>query len=150
MTKEIIPIDLCDDIHDLGHAAVYLPWTRDLLKKLLYLYLLPLGTGLQKAQQFKWKVSAVDERPDSQEVFPQIPNVSLLKVVRNEKTTSENHLQEFDIRQLRLKAGDPMWNQGDVASIKAQNSEDNLKKTVRFETVIQVKEYDSGKKLFIQ
>lgn len=156
-STEIIPIGLCDDQHDLGHAAVYVPWTRDLFKRLLDLFPLAAGEELQEERQFKWKVNVVQESADTDRLFEQISYITQLPVVENERTTTKDHFQ--DVRYIKLDATGLEWTPGDVACIRAQNSDEDVKTLFELfnehqlnlhpDSVIQVKEYDSGKFKFI-
>lgn len=65
--KEILPIGLCDDQHDLGASVVYFPWISDLWTTLLNLCPLPNGLNILKEipQQCKWNVSIVDDNKEN-------------------------------------------------------------------------------------
>lgn len=57
--KEIVPIGLCDEQHDLGMSAVADPWMRSLWRELLKLSPLPNGlTVLDESPRiFRWKIN---------------------------------------------------------------------------------------------
>lgn len=155
--SEVLPIGLCDDQHDLGHAAVYVPWTRDFFKKILELFPLPVGSNLQEERQYKWRVSIVKKAAETDQVFEQIANISQLRVASNERTTTEDHFQ--DVRLIKLEAKELNWSPGDVACIRAQNSDETVRKLFELfaehqlglhpDTVIEIKEFDAGKEIFI-
>lgn len=65
--KEIVPIGLCDDQHDLGASGVYFPWISGMWKKLLDIYPLPEGLHILKSipQQYKCNVSIVDDNKEN-------------------------------------------------------------------------------------
>lgn len=77
--REIVPIGLCDDQHDLGASGVYFPWISDMWKKLLDICPLPDGLKVLTTipQQHKWNVSIIDDnkenlselRPDNADIY---------------------------------------------------------------------------------
>lgn len=77
--REILPIGLCDDQHDLGASGVYFPWISDMWKKLLDIYPLPDGLKILESipQQYKWNVSIIDDnkeniseiKPDNADIY---------------------------------------------------------------------------------
>lgn len=60
--KQIIPLGLCDDQHDLGASAVYVPWLADLWSELLRLQPLPNGLTVLKEspRMFRWNVEVCE------------------------------------------------------------------------------------------
>lgn len=64
---QIIPIGLCDDQHDLGPSAVYMPWINELWEKMLELR--PLDDGLNvltaSPRNFRWTIEVCDEKSEA-------------------------------------------------------------------------------------
>lgn len=60
--RQIIPLGLCDDQHDLGASAVYMPWLTNLWSELLQLQ--PIPDGLvelnESPRMFRWNVERDD------------------------------------------------------------------------------------------
>ncbi|XP_063707356.1 NADPH-dependent diflavin oxidoreductase 1 [Culicoides brevitarsis] len=151
--REIIPIGLCDDQHDMGIAAVYVPFVRDMFQKMLLLYPMPAGqTAETKPRQFKWNVRVMENvSAETDKIWEHLPMIRSCKVLENTRTTHESHFQ--DVRFIRLEKQDLNWLPGDVACIRPQNSKESLKKLfdlfdennlgLRRDTVISVTEVDS-------
>lgn len=152
--REILPIGLCDDQHDMGIAAVYIPFIRDMFERLLALYPMPNGqTVASQVRQFKWNVRVLDGvKPETDKVWEQMSMIRTCKLLENTRTTNESHFQ--DVRFIKLEKEDLNWQPGDVACIRPQNSKENLKKLFELleehnlglypDTVIKVTEVDSG------
>lgn len=152
--REVIPIGLCDDQHDMGIAAVYIPFIRDMFERLLVLY--PMSNEqsmIVQARPFKWNVRVLDAvKPETDKVWEHMPMIRACKLLENTRTSHESHFQ--DVRLIKLEKQDLNWLPGDVACIRPQNSAENLKKLFdRFEehnlglhpdTVISITEVDSG------
>lgn len=70
----VVPTGLCDDQHDLGPSAVYMPWINDLWQKLAELR--PLEGGLsvltESPRNFRW---AVDLCADDETVLEENENI---------------------------------------------------------------------------
>lgn len=61
---ELIPVGLCDDQHDLGPSACYIPWLTDLWMKVLQLF--PLDHGLtvltESPRNFRWSIEVCSDK----------------------------------------------------------------------------------------
>lgn len=62
--KEIVPIGLCDEQHDLGLSAVSIPWISSLWNKLLTICPLPKGLNVldESPRTFRWKIKILNEK----------------------------------------------------------------------------------------
>uniref|UniRef100_A0A336MC07 CSON014882 protein n=1 Tax=Culicoides sonorensis TaxID=179676 RepID=A0A336MC07_CULSO len=111
--RELIPIGLCDDQHDMGIAAVYIPFIRDMFAKMLELYPVPEGHEVPlKPRQFKWKVQILsDSKPETKQVWEQLPMIRACKTLKNIRTTHKDHFQ--DVRYINLEKQDLKWLPGD-------------------------------------
>lgn len=60
--RPIIPVGLCDEQHDLGASAVYVPWLTNLWNELLLLQPLPNGLVVlnESPRMFRWNVQVCD------------------------------------------------------------------------------------------
>lgn len=153
--REIIPVGLCDDQHDMGIAAVYIPFVRDLFERLLVLYPMPNGQIVaSNVRPFKWNVRVLEDvKAETDKVWEQLHMIRTCKMLENTRTTHESHFQ--DARFIKLEKQDLKWIPGDVACIRPQNSKENLQKLFALfeehnlglhpETVISITEVDSGK-----
>lgn len=70
----IIPVGLCDDQHDMGASAVYLPWLTSLWSELLRLQPLPDGLSVlnESPRTFRWNVEVCADhecRDDDVNIF---------------------------------------------------------------------------------
>lgn len=158
--SEILPIGLCDDQHDMGIAAVYIPFLRDMFKRLLELYPMPEGQEIEtNVRQFKWNVRVLDGvKAQTEKVWEQHSMIRSCNVIENTRTTHESHFQ--DVRYIKLEQNDLKWLPGDVACIRPQNSEESLKKLFEIfeehnlglfpDTVISITEIDSGKFFYLK
>lgn len=152
--KEILPIGLCDDQHDLGIAAVYVPFIRDCFQKLMELY--PIEQ-MGEVRQFKWKVKVTQEKPENEQVFEHLPQAKVLKVLENTRTTSESHFQ--DVRLIKLDSKGLNWEPGDICVIRGQNSDEAVAKlfdifeeyklNLKPEDIVEIEAFDEGKNIFI-
>lgn len=153
--SEVIGIGLCDDQHDLGIAGVYVPFVRDFFDRLVDL--MPSGTSSDgQVRNFKWNVEVCSgKKASSEEIFERQGHITKLSVLENSRTTAESHFQ--DVRLIQLERGNLNWEPGDVACIRPQNSDEVVEKLFTVlsdlglspQTVVEIKEFDSGKLLFI-
>lgn len=136
----ILDLALCDDQHDLGPSAVYLPWLTAVWDK-LNTAVCPLPSGLEplstSPMEIRWKIETVDEdkendsrvRADRDCLYKKSAEVHLvdgvsLKLVSNQRTTSEDHFQ--DVRLLSFDSKKLSWAPGDILNLRPQNSEETV------------------------
>ncbi|GAB0087650.1 NADPH-dependent diflavin oxidoreductase 1 [Sergentomyia squamirostris] len=165
----LMDVGLCDDQHDLGPSATYLPWLDNLWKRILQLY--PLAPGSvapeESPREFRWEVEVIDEdKENNSSVRRELENIyacsySLsssenplvrLTVEENRRTTHEEHFQ--DVRLVSFKMLNPItWQPGDVLVLRPCNMEDRIKNLFDIfqehnlpfhpETVVEIREVDS-------
>ncbi|KAJ6637955.1 NADPH-dependent diflavin oxidoreductase 1 [Pseudolycoriella hygida] len=137
--REILPVGLCDDQHDLGASGVYFPWIADCWKKLLDICPLPAGLNVLTSipQQYKWNILIVDDnkeniggvKPDNADIYegcvdPVFDKPFATKVLSNVRITSENHFQ--DVRLISFNSKHVQWSPGDVFVVRPFNSEEKV------------------------
>uniref|UniRef100_A0A2M4CSH7 NADPH-dependent diflavin oxidoreductase 1 n=1 Tax=Anopheles darlingi TaxID=43151 RepID=A0A2M4CSH7_ANODA len=164
----LLPVGLCDDQHDLGYGAVFLPWISQLWEELGRI--VPLPAGLHKLnespREYRWKVDILpatgDERlqptigswPTRYDLYAdlQMPNGFQTMVRENRRTTAPDHFQ--DVRLITFERNPSVgWSPGDVLYVRPRNSPDNLDRlfelfqehgiNLQRDTVIEVKAIDS-------
>ncbi|XP_055587326.1 NADPH-dependent diflavin oxidoreductase 1 [Uranotaenia lowii] len=154
----IVPVGLCDDQHDLGYGAVFMPWIDDFWNKLLELSPLPAGLNKldESPREYRWKVErymeeiAIELGCDMYGEF-KVDNCFTSQVVENRRTTAPNHFQ--DVRFITFPKKEVNWKPGDVVYVRPHNSpkdvdclfeifhEHNL--DMHKDTVILIKEIDN-------
>lgn len=67
--KEIIPIGLCDEQHDLGISAVSVPWIQNLWDELLKIHPLPKDLNVldESPRIFRWNINILNESSELDE-----------------------------------------------------------------------------------
>lgn len=126
----LMDVALCDDQHDLGPSAVYLPWLQQLWSKLG----LPEGRAALDCSpmEIRWNIEVVDEdkendsrvKSDRDCLYKKSAEVHLvdgvsLKLVSNERTTAEDHFQ--DVRLLSFDSKKLSWTPGDIVNVRPRN-----------------------------
>jgi sulfite reductase alpha subunit-like flavoprotein len=128
--KPILSLGLCDDQHDMGLSAVYLPWKSDLWQTLLTLKPLPIGLSPldEIPQQFKWNVTmAEDKQANGNSFHSQVASpfpVFEASVLSNVRTTADDHFQ--DVRLISFSTEGNSWEPGDVVYVRPQNSKEQV------------------------
>ncbi|KFB52621.1 AGAP003889-PA-like protein [Anopheles sinensis] len=161
----LLQVGLCDDQHDLGYGAVFLPWINQLWEELGKIAPLPANQHKlpESPREFRWKVQVVkkaeegmpSQQPASIDLYAevQMPNGFQTMVLENRRTTANDHFQ--DVRLITFEKKSVSWRPGDVLYVRPHNSKDNvdtlfailheqgfdLDKT----TLVEVKAVDSGK-----
>lgn len=124
----IIPLGLCDDQHDHGISATFIPWMSSLNKKFNKISLERSNHEIE-ANLYKWDVQlSTDEQQISLhkdlQWFLKDKCVTLC-LQDNRRTTTEDHFQ--DVRLLRFTFPfDFGWNPGDILKVLPQNSDETL------------------------
>ncbi|XP_062536018.1 NADPH-dependent diflavin oxidoreductase 1 [Armigeres subalbatus] len=152
----LLPVGLCDDQHDLGYGAVFMPWMTNFWNKLIELS--PIPANLQKLEksprEYRWVVEHFPG-PASLEVDMyaevKVENLFETTVEENIRTTSENHFQ--DVRFITFTKKNVSWKPGDVVYVRPHNSNEDVDKLFDLfeehklglskDAVISVKEIDS-------
>lgn len=129
----LLDLALCDDQHDLGPSAVYLPYLAALWSQ-LPTGLTPLPTS---PMEIRWTIETIDEdkendsrvRADRDCLYKKSSEVHLvdgvsLKLLKNERTTNPDHFQ--DVRLLSFDSKKLSWSPGDILNIRPQNSEEKV------------------------
>lgn len=152
----LLPVGLCDDQHDLGYGAVFMPWMTNFWNKLIELS--PIPDGLRKLdetpREYRWTVepwsgSASEEADMYAEV--KVDNLFVTTVEENKRTTAEDHFQ--DVRFITFAKKSVDWNPGDVVYVRPHNSYEDVERLFELfqehnlglnkDTVVLVKEIDS-------
>ncbi|XP_052891599.1 NADPH-dependent diflavin oxidoreductase 1 [Anopheles moucheti] len=154
----LLPVGLCDDQHDLGYGAVFLPWIDQLWDELGRIVPLPAGTCMltESPREFRWKVEIVPEgqhQTGSIDLYAEItmPNGFQTMVVENRRTTAADHFQ--DVRMITFEERAVPWCSGDVLYVRPHNSSESIDQLFELfnqhefhldrDTVIHVKAIDS-------
>lgn len=152
--QQIIPLGLCDDQHDMGISAVYIPFIKDFFQKLRELY--PMPDGIENktfCRQYKFNVRALEfGQAETELIWESLEAITVVDVLENKRTTDTSHFQ--DVRYIKMDCKGLKWMPGDVVSIRAHNSENNLTKlfdifkehrlNMNRSTVISITEIDEG------
>ncbi|XP_055678223.1 NADPH-dependent diflavin oxidoreductase 1 [Lutzomyia longipalpis] len=165
----LMEVGLCDDQHDMGPSATYLPWLEKLWEKMLTISPLPNGQEAleESPREFRWDVEVIDEdkennssvRKETENIYAnsrvargaENPTVRLV-LEENRRITHEQHFQ--DVRLISFKMINPIaWRPGDVLVLRPCNGEDRVKGLFSLfqdhnlpflpETVLEIREVDS-------
>uniref|UniRef100_A0A182MRS2 NADPH-dependent diflavin oxidoreductase 1 n=1 Tax=Anopheles culicifacies TaxID=139723 RepID=A0A182MRS2_9DIPT len=127
----LLPVGLCDDQHDLGYGAVFLPWIDQLWEELGRIVPLPAGTHKlpESPREFRWKVELVEKCPQQTEAIDlyadvTMPNGFQTVVVENRRTTAKDHFQ--DVRMITFEKKAVPWSSGDVLYVRPHNSSESI------------------------
>lgn len=134
----LLDLALCDDQHDLGPSAVYLPWLQSLWNKLDTFYPSPSGQSPlgESPMEIRWNVEVIDDKENDSRVmadqdclYKQSTEVNVvdgvsLKLISNVRTTSEDHFQ--DVRLLSFDSKKLSWIPGDILNVRPQNSSNKV------------------------
>uniref|UniRef100_A0A8D7ZUU2 NADPH-dependent diflavin oxidoreductase 1 n=1 Tax=Culex pipiens TaxID=7175 RepID=A0A8D7ZUU2_CULPI len=129
--QAMLPVGLCDEQHDLGYGAVFMPWINDFWKRLEELS--PIPDGLKKLdespREYRWTVRRSEEPVEEQEEVDmyadvKVDNVFVSEVEENRRTTPEDHFQ--DVRLITFPRRDANWNAGDVVYVRPHNSPEDV------------------------
>uniref|UniRef100_A0A182VQC2 NADPH-dependent diflavin oxidoreductase 1 n=1 Tax=Anopheles minimus TaxID=112268 RepID=A0A182VQC2_9DIPT len=154
----LLPVGLCDDQHDLGYGAVFLPWINQLWEELGRIVPLPAGTHKlpESPREFRWKVELVNQVPqqtDALDLYADVtmPNGFQTVVVENRRTTATDHFQ--DVRMITFEKKGVPWSSGDVLYVRPHNSSESVDQLFQLfdqhdihldrETFVHVKAIDS-------
>uniref|UniRef100_A0A182T810 Flavodoxin-like domain-containing protein n=1 Tax=Anopheles maculatus TaxID=74869 RepID=A0A182T810_9DIPT len=154
----LLPVGLCDDQHDLGYGAVFLPWIDQLWDELVRIVPLPAGTHKlpESPREFRWNVEIVKEgqqQTDGIDLYADVkmPNGFQTVVVENRRTTAVDHFQ--DVRMITFEKKAVPWCSGDVLYVRPHNSSESIDQlfelfdqheiNVGRETIVQVKAIDA-------
>ncbi|XP_058813460.1 NADPH-dependent diflavin oxidoreductase 1 [Topomyia yanbarensis] len=154
----LLPAGLCDEQHDLGYGAVFMPWISDFWKKLMEV--IPIPVGLRKLnespREYRWNVEKTTEPLVVEERFDmyartKVDNVFVSEVEDNRRTTTEDHFQ--DVRLITFPKRNGIWKPGDVVYVRPHNSPEDVSRLFELfldhnldwhkETVVLLKEIDS-------
>lgn len=133
--KEILPIGLADDQHDLGIDAVAGPWIDKLWTKLTLLFGIPRRTLMNEESSVvaKFDVEIVDNRgSDGNTSYDIYRNefcmkdsaIRVGKILENSRTSSVDHFQ--DVRLIKFYVENVDYNPGDVVYVRPKNSVDKV------------------------
>uniref|UniRef100_A0AAG5CYL5 NADPH-dependent diflavin oxidoreductase 1 n=1 Tax=Anopheles atroparvus TaxID=41427 RepID=A0AAG5CYL5_ANOAO len=128
-------VGLCDDQHDLGYGAVFLPWINQLWEELAKLAPLPANQYklAESPREYRWKVEIVKqaaagnrEKPSTIDLYAevQMPNGFRTMVLENRRTTSNDHFQ--DVRLITFEKKSVPWCPGDVLYVRPHNSKESV------------------------
>ncbi|XP_053667571.1 NADPH-dependent diflavin oxidoreductase 1 [Anopheles marshallii] len=154
----LLPVGLCDDQHDLGYGAVFLPWIDQLWDDLGRIVPLPAGTRKlpESPREFRWKVEiapAGQQQTGAIDLYADItmPNGFQTMVVENRRTTAPDHFQ--DVRMITFEKRAVPWSSGDVLYVRPHNSSESIDQLFELfnqhelhldrDTVVHVKAIDS-------
>uniref|UniRef100_A0A182US59 NADPH-dependent diflavin oxidoreductase 1 n=1 Tax=Anopheles merus TaxID=30066 RepID=A0A182US59_ANOME len=158
----LLPVGLCDDQHDLGYGAVFLPWINQLWDELGRI--VPLSAGTHKLpespREFRWQVDIAKEGHITKDISPEgidlyadvkMPNGFQTVVVENRRTTAAEHFQ--DVRMITFEKKAVPWCSGDVLYVRPHNSKESVDQLFEIfhqhefgldkQTCVQVKAIDS-------
>ncbi|XP_065078561.1 NADPH-dependent diflavin oxidoreductase 1 [Ochlerotatus camptorhynchus] len=152
----LLPVGLCDDQHDLGYGAVFMPWMNNFWNKLTELSPIPVGLRklTESPREYRWVVeqhsgSANEEADMYAEV--KVDNLFVTTVEENRRTTAEDHFQDVRFITFTKKAVD--WKPGDVVYVRPHNSPEDVDQLFELfqehnlglhkDTVVLVEEIDS-------
>lgn len=164
----LLDVALCDDQHDLGPSAVYLPWLVGLWNKLEAVCPLPGDSSVLHCSpmEIRWNIEIVDEdkendsrvKSDRDCMYKKSSEVHLvdglsLELISNERTTAADHFQ--DVRLLSFDSKKLSWTPGDILNVRPQNSADQvdeffalleaLQVPIYPETMVRMTEKSNGK-----
>lgn len=152
----LLPVGFCDDQHDLGYGAVFMPWITNFWNKLIELS--PIPNGLQILQEspreYRWLVAPFSG-PASEEndmyADVKVDNLFVTTVEENRRTTAEDHFQ--DVRFITFTKKSVNWSPGDVVYVRPHNSPEDVDRLFELfqehnmklnkSTVVLVQEIDS-------
>ncbi|XP_055617108.1 NADPH-dependent diflavin oxidoreductase 1 [Toxorhynchites rutilus septentrionalis] len=153
----LLPVGLCDDQHDLGYGAVFMPWMDKFWDSLLQLSPIPVGLSKleQSPREYRWVIERSSELPRENDVDMygdvKVENCFLSEVEENKRTTSVDHFQ--DVRLITFPKKNVDWTPGDVVYVRPHNSQEDVDKlfelfhehNLKFykDTVVLVQEIDS-------
>ncbi|XP_053682767.1 NADPH-dependent diflavin oxidoreductase 1 [Sabethes cyaneus] len=153
----LLSVGLCDDQHDLGYGAVFMPWIKNFWSKLIDLC--PIPDGFSKLavspREYRWEVEKTSEQPKeiSVDMYDEImfDNQFITEVEANTRTTAEDHFQ--DVRLITFPKKHVTWKAGDVVYVRPENSPEAVTRLFELflehglnwykETVIKIQEIDS-------
>ncbi|XP_058055576.1 NADPH-dependent diflavin oxidoreductase 1 [Anopheles bellator] len=126
----LLPVGLCDDQHDLGYGAVFLPWINQLWVELGRIAPLPAGLHRlsESPREYRWHVVTADHHADRSQdsgfdLYAELkmPNGFRTVVRENRRTTAPDHFQ--DVRLIAFeKSPSVSWSPGDVLYVRPHNS----------------------------
>uniref|UniRef100_A0A182N6W8 NADPH-dependent diflavin oxidoreductase 1 n=1 Tax=Anopheles dirus TaxID=7168 RepID=A0A182N6W8_9DIPT len=154
----LLPVGLCDDQHDLGYGAVFLPWINQLWDQLGRTVPLPAGQHKlsESPREFRWNVHIVNDGDSSPVITDLYADVKMpcgfqTMVLENRRTTTPDHFQ--DVRMITFEKKAVPWCPGDVLYVRPHSSRESVDQlfeifrqhelTLDEETVVQVKAIDS-------
>ncbi|XP_058465305.1 NADPH-dependent diflavin oxidoreductase 1 [Malaya genurostris] len=154
----LLPVGLCDEQHDLGYGAVFMPWINDFWGKLMQIIPIPIGQKKLKEspREYRWSVEQTAELLDVEKGFDmyanvKVENVFVSEVEENRRTTTEDHFQ--DVRLITFPKKNVDWKPGDVVYVRPHNSPEDVDRLFELfqdhnlnwfkETVVLLKEIDS-------
>ncbi|XP_044008739.1 NADPH-dependent diflavin oxidoreductase 1 isoform X2 [Aphidius gifuensis] len=131
--KQIIPIGLADDQHDLGIDAIIIPWVKKLWDSIQIIFNVSLSTDHNNdnlIERFDVKILPMNKetskninkkyRDIHKEEIKIIDRMKIATVSDNIRTTSHDHFQ--DVRLIKLKLNNIDYLPGDLIYIKPKNS----------------------------
>nr|XP_031834262.1 NADPH-dependent diflavin oxidoreductase 1 isoform X3 [Nomia melanderi] len=134
--KELLPIGLADDQHDLGIDAVIDLWVQELWIKIMdtfHINTIDLINDQDKIIE-RFNVVEINENSVNNNYYPET-NIYMKEVLTNDKmkvgtvienirTTAEDHFQ--DVRLIKLKSNSINYQPGDIVYVRPKNSKQQV------------------------
>lgn len=146
--KELLPIGLADDQHNLGIDAVVDPWIKKLWEEIVNIFEISIEDKINEENLIieRYDVSIIEiNQLNSIHIDEQLINspyqsntdiyaqetfinnyIRIGTIVENIKTTSEDHFQ--DVRLINIQADDIKYDPGDVIYIRPKNTPEQVKR----------------------
>ena len=130
--KELVPIGLADDQHDMGIDAIFGPWLEDVFNEICQYYHISKKSVLgehEVVERFNVNILNDKEILDSKKdiyLYEREKNKMLITgtVIENLRTTTTDHFQ--DVRLIKFKIPEMNYTPGDIVYIKAKNSDEQV------------------------
>lgn len=135
--KEIIPIGLADDQHDLGIDATIEPWTKQLWKTIEKTFNKSLNISIDQPELIeRFEVKILSPSKDNITIKNKNPRDIWQKeieineekkiaiVIENTRTTSKDHFQ--DVRLIKLQVENLDYSPGDLVYMRPKNSPEQV------------------------
>ncbi|EFN87038.1 NADPH-dependent diflavin oxidoreductase 1 [Harpegnathos saltator] len=138
--KELLPIGLADDQHNLGIDAIVDPWVKKLWEVVENVFNVSVEDKVDKENSIieRYDIAVVEKgQTSSMDNLCQSRNniyaeealikdeVRIGTVVENKKTTSEDHFQ--DVRLIQIQANGVEYQPGDVVYVRPKNSVEQVR-----------------------
>ncbi|KZC12155.1 NADPH-dependent diflavin oxidoreductase 1 [Dufourea novaeangliae] len=136
--KELLPIGLADDQHDLGIDAVVDPWLQEFWIKIIDAFQIHTTNLVNDQDKIieRFSISEINTNSINNEYclenniyMKEVHTNDEMKVgtiIENIKTTTEDHFQ--DVRLIKLKSDNINYQAGDVVYVRPKNSNQQIDK----------------------